>query len=141
MGRLWANSEHTGGGLSLSSTESGLRERTNKAIQTSIQDLGISLERKRSYLGYPTVTLLGQRVDGLGLTTVYEKIKATANLQFPVTLKDLDIYLGLTDWLRSSIPYCTQITEPLQTRKTILFKASPAVKRKRAETTYPLYNR
>ncbi len=31
------------------------------------QELGISLEPAKSFLGYPSVTLLGQRVDGLGL--------------------------------------------------------------------------
>ncbi len=84
------------------------------------QGLGISLEPTKSYLGYPSVTLLGQRVDGLGLSTAEEKIRAIANLKFPLTLKELETYLGLTGWLREKVPYYAQITEPLQNRKTNL---------------------
>ena len=89
------------------------------------QDLGISLEPKKSYLGYPTVTLLGQWIDALGLTTASEKIKVISDLQFPLTLKALETYLGLTGWVRSYIPYYAQVTAPLQARKMALAKAAP----------------
>ena len=92
------------------------------------QDLDISLEFKKFYLDYSTVTLLGQWVDVLGLFTSEKKIRALADLQFPTTLKALEIYLGLMGWLCFYILYYTQITASLQTCKTALLKASPAKK-------------
>ena len=85
----------------------------------------ITLSPNKSFLGYPTVTLLGQRVDSLGLSTSEEKIKAIQSLQFPKTLRDLEIYLGMTGWLRSSIRNYAQLSKPLQERKTLLTKELP----------------
>lgn len=82
----------------------------------------VSLSPTKSFIGYPSVTLLGQRVDGLGMSTSKEKIQAITNLRFPETLRDLEIFLGLTGWLRSSIPSYAQLANPLQERKTLLTK-------------------
>jgi hypothetical protein len=75
--------------------------------------------------------LLGQRVDSLGMTTAEEKIRAITALKFPATLRQLETFLGLTGWLRSSIPRYAQTAQPLQNRKTrltqdMLAAASPA---------------
>lgn len=64
------------------------------------QSIGMRLNPKKSYLGNPSVQLLGQRVTGLGLTTSEEKIAAIAKLTFPATLKALETYLGMTGWLQ-----------------------------------------
>ncbi len=48
----------------------------------------ISLAPTKSYLGYPSITLLGQRVDSLGMSTFAEKIAAITALRFPSSLKD-----------------------------------------------------
>lgn len=85
----------------------------------------ISLNPKKSFLGYPSVTLLGQRVDSLGLSTSEEKLAAINSLQFPRSLRELETFLGLTGWLRSSIPRYAQRANPLQQRKTELTKAIP----------------
>ena len=85
----------------------------------------ITLSPNKSFLGYPSVSLLGQRVDSLGLSTSEEKIKAIQALRFPRTLRDLEIYLGMTGWLRSSIRNYAQLAKPLQERKTLLTKALP----------------
>lgn len=82
----------------------------------------VSLSPTKSFIGYPSVTLLGQRVDGLGMSTSKEKIQAITNLRFPETLRELEIFLGLTGWLRSSIPSYAQLANPLQERKTLLTK-------------------
>lgn len=82
----------------------------------------VSLSPTKSFIGYPSVTLLGQRVDGLGMSTSYEKIQAILNLRFPETLRDLEIFLGFTGWLRSSVPRYAQLANPLQDRKTVLTK-------------------
>lgn len=61
---------------------------------------GISLEPKKAYVAFPKVSLLGQRVDALGMTTLEDKIKAIASLEFPRTLRQLETYLGMTGALR-----------------------------------------
>lgn len=85
----------------------------------------ISLSPGKSFLGYPSVILLGQRVDSLGLTTSEEKLAAISSLNFPGSLRDLEIFLGLTGWLRSSIPKYAQRAEPLQQRKKALTQQLP----------------
>ena len=103
----------------------------------------VSLSPTKSFIGYPSVTLLGQKVDGLGMSTSQEKIQAITDLRFPETLRDLEIFLGLTGWLRSSIPRYAQTAAPLQERKTVLTKGlgsgikGPA--RKRSATRVVFY--
>lgn len=88
--------------------------------------LKITLEPKKSFLGYPSVTLLGQKVDGFGLTTTEERVAAIKEMRFPETLEALETYLGMANWLRRNIGYFAQISEPLQRLKTELLKRSPA---------------
>ena len=85
----------------------------------------IRLSPKKSYLGYPTVALLDQKVDAFGLTIAANKLAAIANLKYPHTLKDLKIYLEFTEWLRNYIAWYAQKSEPLQRRKTLLLRESP----------------
>jgi len=54
------------------------------------------LNSKKSHVGFPSIQLLGQRVDGLGLSTLESKINAIATLEFPRTLKALERYYGMT---------------------------------------------
>ena len=88
----------------------------------------VMLNPQKAYLGYPSITLLGQKVNGFGLTSATEKIAAISNWQFPRNLKLLESYLEFTNWLRDYIPYYAQKIEPLQRRKTLLLQASPAAK-------------
>lgn len=92
------------------------------------QSLNISLKSKKFYLKYLTVTLLKQRVDNLSLITVYKKIKIIINLQFSTTLKNLNTYLRLINWLCFYISYYAQITESLQNRKILLLKTLSVIK-------------
>lgn len=74
----------------------------------------------RLFLGYPSVQLLGQRVDAFGLATAEAKLATIQNLDFPTTLTKLEHYLGLTGYLRQYIPHYAAIVKPLQRRKTLL---------------------
>ena len=47
---------------------------------------------------------------------------AISQLEFPLTLKVLETYIGMTGYLRQYTPYYAQIIEPLQQRKTELIK-------------------
>lgn len=96
-----------------------------RKLFTLFRQRRVSLNPKKSFLGYPSVTLLGQHVDSLGLSTSAEKIQAIKALKFPRSLRDLEIFLGLTGWLRSSIHWYAQIVKPLQERKTELTRNLP----------------
>ncbi len=85
----------------------------------------ISIQPTKSYLNYPDVALLGQRVNSLGLSTSEEKLKAVRLLKYPETLGALEYYLGLTGYLRSYIHYYAQLASPLQALKTSLLKKAP----------------
>ena len=88
----------------------------------------VALNPQKAYIGYPSITLLKQKVNGLGLTSAAEKIAVIRNWKFPRNLKLLESYLGFTNWLRNYIPYYAQKIEPLQKRKTLLLQLSPALK-------------
>ena len=90
-------------------------------------NLRVTISPKKTFLNYPSVTLLGQRVDAFGLAITEERIEAIAKLDFPTNLKALEHYLGLTGWMRNKVPYYAQKAEPLQREKTLLLKKSPAV--------------
>ena len=64
------------------------------------------------------------------MSTADEKIRAITALRFPGSLRQLETFLGLTGWLRSSIPRYAQRAQPLQDRKTRLTQdmlATPSV--------------
>lgn len=90
------------------------------AVFSELSHFNICLSPKKSFLAYPSVQLLGQRVDALGLATDVDKLKAIAQLAFPRTLRQLEHYLGLTGYLRQYIPYYSGVTKPLQQRKAKL---------------------
>ena len=88
--------------------------------------LNITLEPSKSFLGYPNVQLLGHRVDALGMTTLDEKTKAIQELKFPHTLSGVERYLGLVGPLRHYIKDYMAKAAPLEERKALLLKGSPA---------------
>lgn len=57
----------------------------------------VTLNPHKAHLGYPLITLLGQKVNGLGLTSAAEKIAAISSWKFPHSLKQLESYLGFTN--------------------------------------------
>lgn len=91
-----------------------------RSVFGELADKGICLSPDKYFLGYPSVHLLGQRVNALGLATAEAKLAAITNLEFPRTLTQLEGYLGLTGYLRQYIPRYAAIVKPLQLRKTVL---------------------
>jgi hypothetical protein len=94
-------------------------------VFTRLEEMNVKLEPLKAFLGFPSVQLLGQRVDALGLTTPAEKIEAILALKFPATLRQLEHYIGLTSWFRHHIERYAERIDPLQQRKTALLKNAP----------------
>ena len=83
----------------------------------------ISLAVTKFFLTYSSVTLLNQRVNSLDMSITAEKIVAIISLRFSLSLRDLEIFMRLTDWLRSSISRYAQRVQSLQERKIALTKS------------------
>jgi len=58
--------------------------------------LGITIKKIKIFLGYPSIILLGQRINGFDIAISEERTAAIRNLVFLKMLKDLEIYLGFT---------------------------------------------
>lgn len=67
-----------------------------KAIFQKLKVHMIHLSPKKCFLSYPSVALLGQKVDALGSASATDKLEAIRSLRFPRTLKQLEYYLELT---------------------------------------------
>ena len=93
-------------------------------FQTFIET-GIFIKPTKAFIGFPSMQLLGQHVDSLGLATSEEKIRIISQLAFPNSLRKLEIYLGLTDWLRQYCPDYVMISKPFQTKKNLLLRETP----------------
>ena len=86
----------------------------------ALSEINIHLTPNKAFLGYPSVHLLGQYIDALGLVTAGDKLAAIRNLEFPRTLATLERYLRMTGYLKQYVPYYLAIIKPLQERKTML---------------------
>ncbi len=84
----------------------------------------IFIKLSKVFLEYLTVQLLRQKISSLRLATDKEKLKAIVCLTFLCTLKELETYLELTEWLCQFISHYTVIIKSLQKRKTILLKSA-----------------
>ncbi|RMJ21267.1 Integrase core domain-containing protein, partial [Aspergillus sp. HF37] len=104
-------------------------------IFACLESYNVAIAPHKSFIGYPDVQLLGQRVDAMGLTTTEDKIKAVQELKFPRTLSDLESYIGLVSCFRQYIHRFAAKLDPLQRRKTLLLKGSPAAGRSRKAFT------
>ena len=61
--------------------------------------LKITLKEVKTFFEYSLIILLDQQVDGFDMTTLKKRITVIWDLFFSETLKNLEIYLDLTDWL------------------------------------------
>lgn len=85
-------------------------------------EYNISIKSSKSFLNYPNVRLLIQRVSSLDLIISEEKLRAIKLLNYPKTLGALEYYLGLTGYLRNYIYFYAQLAALLQALKTSLLR-------------------
>ena len=100
-------------------------------IYSLLLSRNITLNPKKTFVAFPNVTLLGQHVDGLGITTLEDRVKAITSIKMPTTLKQLEHWLGMVGYLRSKIEKHAQLIDPLARRKTMLLRGSPTKGTKR----------
>ncbi len=58
------------------------------------------IKKIKTFLDYLSIILLGQRINGFDIAIFKERTAAIRNLAFLKMLKDLEIYLDFTGWLR-----------------------------------------
>ena len=82
----------------------------------------ISLAIDKSFLFYSSITLLNQKINSLDMFISVEKIVAIISFRFSFSLRNLKIFMKLTDWFRSFIFRYAQRVQLLQKRKITLTK-------------------
>ncbi|KAH6603966.1 hypothetical protein Trco_007412 [Trichoderma cornu-damae] len=82
--------------------------------------LRLAISPSKTFCAYPSVQLLGFKVDALGLSTTQERIDSIAKIQMPTNLADLETYLGMATFLRRFIFRFQHKAAPLEKRKTEL---------------------
>ena len=106
-----------------------------RLVFSTLEKMNIYLLSRKSFLDYPSIQLLSQKIDILKLATAEEKLVVITNLFFSRTLAQLKKYLDFIEYLRQYIAYYVGITKPLQLRKTFLNKFNRSMRgnaRKRA---------
>ena len=82
----------------------------------------ISINLKKAFLSYSSVSFLKQHVTFLNLFTDEEKLQAIVNFFFFKTLNKLETYFELTEWFRQYIEIYATKFKSLQDKKTSLLK-------------------
>ena len=71
----------------------------------------------KAFLDYSSISLLDQKVDSFDLIIFEKKLKTISKLRFSRTLRQLEIYLSLIDWMRNYVFYYVDIFKSFQDRK------------------------
>ena len=87
-----------------------------------LKNNNISINFKKAFFEYSSITLLDQYVTFFELFTDESKLQAISNLKFFSTLSQLKTYLELTNWFRQYIEKFVAISKSLQMRKTQLLQ-------------------
>ncbi len=69
------------------------------------REKSVSINPEKSFIGYLSVEFLSFYVDSLGLYIIEDRIQGFYDLKFPYILKDLEHYLGTTEFLYPLILY------------------------------------
>jgi hypothetical protein len=72
-------------------------------VFADLERLHICLALEKAYIGFPSITLLGQCVNALGILTPKKKLRALTQLDFLETLSKLETYLGMAGFFHSYI--------------------------------------
>jgi hypothetical protein len=65
----------------------------------------LALAPYKSFANYPSVRLLGFKVDAFSLSTTKDRIAAISKLAMPTNRSHLETYIGMATFLRSFVPF------------------------------------
>ena len=80
------------------------------AVLSIFERLDIILKLIKFFFDYLSVQLLEQKIDALNLTIFINKLWAISELEFSKSLKDLEIYLDMTEYLQQYIFCYAQVS-------------------------------
>ena len=75
--------------------------------------INIVLKFSKSYIGYQSITSLKQKNNNFGLNTSADKFETFRTIKILIKLKNLEIYIGMTNYFRNYIFFYTLLVEPL----------------------------
>ena len=76
-----------------------------RAIFDLFVKLSIFIKSSKAFFDYSNVQLLDQHVDFFDLSIAEDKLKVISMLRFSRTLREFEIYLDMTNWLRQYVSY------------------------------------
>jgi hypothetical protein len=88
-----------------------------RAVFTKLRERNISIGPSKSYVAFPSATVLGRYVDSFSISSDEDRLAAISKLTFPENLKDLDHFIGATGYLRNHVPMYGVLINPLQEQK------------------------
>lgn len=94
-------------------------------ILTLLEDSGVTLSLGKCHFAYPSIKALGHHVSRLGLSTLEDKVEVIRSLEFPRTLRLLEIGLGFFGYYRNFVDHYAATVRPLNKLKTRGFRGSP----------------
>ena len=93
-----------------------------------LDEYNFSISPGKTFVGYQTVKLLGQQVNAFRYASTAERMEALRHLKFPATVSDLEIYLGMVQYLADQTPYLSILAGPLNKLKASLLRLAPQKK-------------
>ncbi|AEO68313.1 uncharacterized protein THITE_2050467, partial [Thermothielavioides terrestris NRRL 8126] len=70
-----------------------------RAIFEALYKRNISIGPNKSFIAFPSATVLSQIVNSIGMSTIAERLVAITVLEFLRTLKDLEYFIGATGFI------------------------------------------
>ncbi|GKT29211.1 unnamed protein product, partial [Aduncisulcus paluster] len=74
---------------------------------------GLSINFEKCFLGFEEVEFLGYTISGAGKQIAPGRISSIENLRTPSSKRDVKCLLGMVNFVRSFIPACSSVCEPL----------------------------
>ena len=82
-------------------------------VLNAVAKSGITLSPTKCHFAYQSLSLLGQKVSRLGMSTDKEKVKAIIDLDEPRNVHELHTFLGMMVYFSAYIPFYAWIVNPL----------------------------
>lgn len=82
-------------------------------VLKTLMNAGITLDKKKAFLGFKSVALLGHTVNRFGLQTQKSKIAAMNEMKLPSSVQELESQLGFFGYYRLFVESYAQILHPL----------------------------